>query len=202
MSLFSVGSLVRIEHGKPWKRTLTMTGIVKSWSDGLLVLERTFPAGGRYDSLGDEKLAGDHGLVEIVGGSWVLRRVYFRSDGQTIGELYNIQTPVVLQPGLVRYTDLEVDVVRRADGRVEVVDEEDLASAVALGGISPALAETALAIAHRLAAILRVGGDCQDADAELRLSLWERPRAARVRVASRPITNPHPGPLPEGEGAS
>jgi probable ribonuclease FAU-1 len=174
VSLFSVGSLVRIEHGKPWKRTLTMTGIVKSWSDGLLVLERTFPAGGRYDSLGDEKLAGDHGLVEIVGGSWVLRRVYFRSDGQTIGELYNIQTPVVLQPGLVRYTDLEVDVVRRADGRVEVVDEEDLASAVALGGISPALSETALAIAHRLAAILRVSGDWRDAGEAFRLSHRER----------------------------
>jgi probable ribonuclease FAU-1 len=168
VSLFPVGSLVRIEHGKPWKRTLTMTGIVKNWSDGLLVLERTFPAGGRYDSLGDEKLAGDHGLVEVVGGSWVLRRVYFRSHGQRIGELYNIQTPVVLQPGLVRYTDLEVDVVRRGDGCVEVVDEEDLASAVELGGISPVLSETALAIAHRLAAILRADGDWREADAAYR----------------------------------
>jgi len=164
VSLFPVGSLVRIEHGKPWKRTITMSGIAKSWSDGLLVVERTFPAGGRYDSLGDEKLAGDHGLVEVVGGSWVLRRVYFRSDGQTIGELYNIQTPVVLQPGLVRYTDLEVDVVRRGNGCVEVVDEDDLACAVDMGGISHALAETARSIAYHLADLLRAGGDWREAD--------------------------------------
>lgn len=168
VSLFPVGSLVRIEHGKPWKRSVTMTGIVRSWRDGLLVLERTFPAGGRYDSLGDEKLAGDHGLVEVVGGSWVLRRVYFRADGRQIGELYNIQTPVVLQPGMVRYTDLEVDVVRHGDGRVEVVDEEDLARAVALGGITTALADTALEIAQRLADALRDGGDWREADAAYR----------------------------------
>src|SRR5437870_3246653 len=38
-----------------------------------------------------------------------------------------------------------------------------------------------------------------------RLSLWERPRVARVRVAYELttyelITHPHPRPLPEGEG--
>ena len=168
LQLFPVGSLVRLEHGKPWKRSITMTGIVRSWRDGLLVIERTFPAGGRYDSLGDEKLAGDHGLVEVVGGSWVLRRVYFRADGQRIGELFNIQTPAILQPGVVRYTDLEVDVVRHGDGRVEVVDTEDLARAVAIGGITPALADTALAIARRLADVLREGGDWREADAAFR----------------------------------
>ena len=128
--MFPVGSIVRIEHAKPWKHTVCMSGLVRSCENGLLVIERSFPAGGRYDSLGDEKQAGDHGLVEIPGGSWVLRRVYFRADGRTIGELYNIQTPVEFRPGLVRYIDLEVDVVRRADGRVEVVDEDDLEHAV------------------------------------------------------------------------
>ena len=167
VTLFPVGSLVRIEHGKPWtwKRAMTMTGVVRSWSNGLLVVERTFQPGGRYDSLGDEKLAGDHGLIEVVGGSRVFRRVYFRADGRVIGELYNVHTPVEFRPGLVRYTDLEVDVVRHGDDRVEVVDEEDLARAVAIGGISPGLADTALAIAHRLADLLRSGGHWRDADA-------------------------------------
>ena len=107
-----------------------MTGVVKSWEDGLLVIERGFAAGGRYDSLGDEKLPGDHGLVA--------------------------------------YTDLEVDVVRRPDGRVEVVDEDDLARAVEMGGISPGLADIALAIARRLARLLSSGGNWRDADADYR----------------------------------
>ena len=166
--MFPVGSIVRIEHGKPWKRTISMTGVVKSWEDGLLVIERGFPAGGHYDSLGDEKRLGDHGLVEVAAGSWVLRRVYFRADGRTIGELYNIQTPAELRPGLVAYTDLEVDVVRRPDGRVEVVDEDDLARAVEMGGISPGLADIALAIARRLARLLSSGGNWRDADADYR----------------------------------
>jgi hypothetical protein len=163
---FPVGSTVRLEHGKPWKGSITMTGLVRGFQDGLLVIERTFAAGGCYDSLGDEKRAGDHGIIEVEPGGWVLRRVYFRGDGQRVGELFNIQTPVELGPGVVRYTDLEVDVVRHGDGRVEVVDEQDLADAVELGGISPDLADRALSIAHRLATILRAGGDWRDADRE------------------------------------
>jgi predicted RNA-binding protein associated with RNAse of E/G family len=60
---------------------------------------------------------------------------------------------------VVRYTDLEVDVVRFGDGRVEVVDQEDLAVVVRAGAISRELADTALAIAYRLADVLRSGGD-------------------------------------------
>ncbi len=165
---FPVGSTVRVEHAKPWKRTITMTGIVRSFHDGLLVIERTFAAGGCYDSLGDQKRAGDHGIIEVIPGGWVLRRVYFRVDGLCIGELYNIQTPVELRRGLVRYTDLEVDVVRHGDGRVEVVDEQDLADAVKVGGISPRVADIALKIAYGLAEILRAGGDWRGADAAYR----------------------------------
>jgi hypothetical protein len=166
--LFAVGSTVLIEHQKPWKRPITMTGVVRSFSDGQLVIERTFAPGGRYDSLGDEKRAGDHGSVEVIEGSWVMRRSYYRADGRLIGELYNIQTPTELHPGVVRYTDLEVDVMRGSEQRAQVVDEDDLAATVQLGGISPELANTALAIAYRLAEILGTGGDWRDADADFR----------------------------------
>jgi hypothetical protein len=166
--LFPVGSRVRIEHRKPWKRSVVMSGAVQSWDDGLLVVARTFTPGGSYDSLGDPKRAGDHGLIEVIDGGWVLRRTYYRADGRLIGELYNIQTPVELRPGLVRYTDLEVDVVRRRDGSVEIVDLDDLSAAVRAGGISPDLADVARAVADRLAELLRAGGDWRQADAEVR----------------------------------
>jgi len=156
---FRTGAPIEIEHGKPWKRTLRMRGRVASYRDGLLVIERHFRPGGRYDSLGDPILAGDYGTVEVREGGWVLRRAYYRADGRLIGELFNIQTPVVFEPGLVRYTDLEIDVVRRPDGQVQVVDEDDLERAVAVGGIAPPLAAQARQVAQRLAAVLQAGGD-------------------------------------------
>ena len=159
---------MRIFHAKPWKRMITMTGVVQSWQDGVLVLARTFSAGGSYDSLNLPKLAGDYGTIEVVAGSWVLRRTYCRADGTLIGELYNIQTPAEIEPGAVRYVDLEVDVLRMPDGRIEVVDEDDLAAAVRLRGITPETAETARTIAHRVAEILHAGGDWREADAPFR----------------------------------
>ena len=145
-----------------------MTGVVTDWADGVLTLHRTFSAGGRYDSLGAPKLAGDYGTIEVVNGGWVLRRTYHRADGTLIGELYNVQTPAEVGPGVVRYTDLEVDVLRLPDGRVEVVDEEDLEAAVRARAISRDVAEKATTIAHRLAEILRAGGDWREADAPFR----------------------------------
>jgi hypothetical protein len=162
--MFEAGSRVVVEHHKPWKSTVTMRGVVDSWAGGLLTIRRTFSAGGRYDSLGERKLAGDHGLIEVREGGWVLRRTYFRADGRTIGELFNIQTPAELSPGRVRYTDLEIDVMRMPDGRVQVVDEEDLAVVVRAGGISQELADKAVAIAFRLADVLRAGGDWRTVD--------------------------------------
>lgn len=145
-----------------------MSGTVTGWQDGLLTLDRAFSAGGTYDSLNAPKWAGDYGTIEVVQGGWVLRRTYRRVDGTLIGELYNIQTPAEVGPGFVRYTDLEVDVMRLPDGRVEVVDEADLDAAVRARGISPELAEKARAIAYRLADTLRAGGDWREADAAFR----------------------------------
>jgi hypothetical protein len=158
------GSPVAIVHAKPWKRTITMRGTITSWDGELLMVEREFSAGGQYDSLFVPKLAGDWGTIEVVAGGRVLRRAYFRQDGTLIGELFNIQTPAEIVGGTVRYVDLEVDVVRMPDGRVTVVDEADLEAAVRIGGIKPDEAEAALALANRLAALLRAGGDWRAAD--------------------------------------
>ncbi len=119
-------------------------GIVESWHEGLLTIRRTFTARGRYDTLGERMLAGDYGTIEVVDRGWVLRRTYFRADGRIVGELFNIQTPAV---------------ARFADGRVQIVDEEDLATVVRAGAVPLELAERALDIARRLAGVLRAGGD-------------------------------------------
>ena len=162
------GAPIGIVHAKPWKRTITMRGTVASWDGDLLTVERTFSAGGSYDSLHLPKLAGDWGTIAVPRGGWVLRRAYFRRDGTLIGELFNVQTPAEVDDRGVRYVDLEVDVVRLPGGYVAVVDEDDLEATVKIGGILPETAERARTIAHRLAQILRDGGDWRTADAEER----------------------------------
>jgi probable ribonuclease FAU-1 len=137
-----------------------MTCTVGEWTDdGVLVLLRSFRGGGRYDSIGAPILPGDHGTIEVVPGGWVLRRTYCRASGALIGELFNIQTPAEVLSSEVRYLDLEVDVVRLPDGRVDVVDLDDLARVEASGHVSHALADTARSVARQLAEVLRAGGD-------------------------------------------
>ena len=143
---------------------------VGGWCDGVLVLLRSFGGGGQYDSIGAPILAGDHGTIEVVPGGWVLRRTYARVDGEPIGELYNIQTPVQLVGDEVRYLDLEVDVVRWPDGRVEIVDLGELQAAEDAGLLSADLARTAREVANELAEILRDGGDWRTADQAYRAS--------------------------------
>jgi hypothetical protein len=161
---FEPGAMVRVVHGKPWKKTSTSVGVVEDWRDGVLVLRRTFSPGGTYDSIGAPKRAGDHGTVEVAEGGRVLRRAYYRADGELIGELYNIQTPARLRRGEVSYVDLEVDVARWPDGRVEVVDLHDLSRAESAGHIKPGEADQARKIAERLATILREGGSWREAE--------------------------------------
>ncbi|HYY88985.1 MAG TPA: DUF402 domain-containing protein [Chloroflexota bacterium] len=164
---FRPGVWVRVVHDKPWtaKRTIVMWTTSAGWSaNGTLTLLRSFTAGGRYDSIGAPKLAGDHGTIEVVPGGWVLRRTYTRADGRPIAELFNVQTPAQLRRGEVRYTDLEVDVMRFPDGRVEVVDLDDLTAAERAGHIPADLAHAARDIAQRLADVLKRGGDWRTAD--------------------------------------
>jgi len=160
------GARVSIVHAKPWKRTITMRGIIRSWDGDLLTLERQFSGGGQYDSLNVPKLSGDWGTIEVPRGGRVLRRAYFRQDGTLVGELFNVQTPAEIADGVVRYIDLEVDVVRLPGGRIKVVDEADLEAAVRVGGIKRDAADAALALAYRLAEILRREGDWRTAEAD------------------------------------
>ena len=147
---FEPGKTVEVWHGKA-RSGFSWRGMVAEFVPGqALVLERRFRAGGTYDSLNLPKLEGDRGTVELYEKRWWGRRCYFRADGTPIGEIYNIHTPPELYPQGVRYFDLEVDVVRHPDGRVELVDEKDLHRKVEEGLIPEALAIRALEEARSL----------------------------------------------------
>lgn len=156
------GVPIKIIHSKPWKHDVYAQGTVEGFRDDLLTVRRTFRGGGTYDSLNLPKRDGDWGRIEIVPGGTVLRRTYYRSNGALIGELYNIQTPVELRPGEAHYVDLEVDVVRRPDGSVSIVDLEELQELERSGRYPPEITAGARAIATRLAEVLRAAGSWRE----------------------------------------
>ncbi|HEX5415325.1 MAG TPA: DUF402 domain-containing protein [Chloroflexota bacterium] len=153
------GAPLKIVHAKPWKRDVVAPATVEAFSDGFLIARRSFRGGGYYDSLREPKCDGDWGHVEMVAGGSVLRRVYYRENGDPIGELFNIQTPVEIGPNRVWYVDLEVDVVRTAEGRVTLVDLDELSQLADSGAMRLTVPERARAIADELARTLSAGLD-------------------------------------------
>jgi len=153
------GATIKVVHAKPWKRDVVAQATVESLVGGLLTVRRSFRAGGSYDSLRLPKAEGDWGKIEILDGGSILRRTYYRANGDAIGELFNIQTPVEVGPVRVWYVDLEVDVVRTAEGRVTLVDLDELGQLAESGAMSLTVPERARAIADELANALNAGCD-------------------------------------------
>lgn len=155
----SLGQPITVEHVKAGGGGFRWRGTLARWAPGQqLVLKRSFRPGGRYDSLDVPKREGDFGLVELPLEGWWAKRSYFRADGQPIGELYDIHTPLEVYPGRVRYVDLELDVVCLPNGEVFLVDEGELKKKERLGLLPPTLARRAREEAQRLLSLLTGGG--------------------------------------------
>lgn len=150
---YAPGKSVNIVHLKAGEAPIRQAGELWEVQGGRVAVRRGFRAGGLYDGLSLPKCAGDYGYVEFFPERWWSRRTYFRSDGELLGEIYNIQTPPEYLPGEIRYLDLEIDIVRLGE-EVRAVDEEILEKKVVEGLISKALAGKAWEEAKRLLAEL------------------------------------------------
>ncbi|RLM76148.1 DUF402 domain-containing protein [Halorubrum sp. Atlit-26R] len=148
----SEGDALRIDHGKPDGRLITLgegtvTGID---SDGTVAVEREMTGGGTYDGLGVDRKAGDVAETSLKEGRWWYPTTYRGRDGTVRGTYVNVCTPVEVFPDAARYVDLHVDVVKRPDGEVERVDDDELDAAVAAGTVPEPLAEKARSVASAL----------------------------------------------------
>ncbi len=143
------GDRLALGHGKPDGRLLTLgTGDVTAWEpDGTITLERRMRGGGTYDALDVPKEEGDVAVTKLREGRWWYPTTYRDADGNAKGTYVNVCTPVELFPDCARYVDLHVDVIRRPDGTVAVVDEDELAAAVSAGLVSEVVAEKARGVA-------------------------------------------------------
>ncbi|GGL70009.1 DUF402 domain-containing protein [Halocalculus aciditolerans] len=145
---------VAIQHGKPDGRLLVLgRGDVTSLDADAsrITVKRSMTAGGSYDALGVPRSEGDVAVTRFVEGRWWYPTVYRDADGGVKGTYVNVNTPLELFPDAVRYVDLHVDVLKHADGRVEVVDEDELEASVEAGEMPRALADEALDVAETLA---------------------------------------------------
>jgi hypothetical protein len=145
----SIGDQVRIDHGKPaGQRIVLGTGEVVEYDpEGTIAVERQMSPGGTYDALGIPREEGDTALTKFREDRWWYPTVYRDADGEHKGTYVNICTPVELFPDAASYVDLEVDVLRYADGYVERVDDDELTEAVDAGHVTPELAEKARQVA-------------------------------------------------------
>jgi len=149
----TTGDSVAIHHGKPDGSLVTLgRGEVtdRNVEKGRLSVEREMTGGGTYDALGVDREAGDTATTRFTEGNWWYPTVYRSEDGQRKGTYLNVCTPVEVFPDAVRYVDLHVDVVKHADGTVEVVDEDELRDCVDDGLVPEPLAEQALSVARRV----------------------------------------------------
>ncbi len=148
----SVGDRVRIAHGKPTGETIELgNGRVSDVDEGTVTVERHIAGEGRYDALETPREAGDLAETTFVEGRWWYPTVYRSSSDAYKGTYVNVGTPVEIHPGRIHYVDLYVDVIRRPDGDVTIVDEEELADAVAEGTVPEALGTKAREVAGAVA---------------------------------------------------
>jgi len=95
---------------------------IEPYGDGYrIVLTRSMKYNGVYDGLNIEKKHGDLDYMVVYTSEWFISHNYHRG-GEWIGSYINLNTPPELLPGVIKYHDLEVDVVYKPGGKPEVVD--------------------------------------------------------------------------------
>ncbi|WP_247002630.1 DUF402 domain-containing protein [Halosolutus gelatinilyticus] len=143
------GDRLEIDHGKPDGRLISLGRgeVTARDADGSMTVERSMRGGGTYDALDVPKEDGDVAVTKFREGRWWYPTTYKSADGAAKGTYVNVCTPVELFPDCARYVDLYVDVIKRPDGSVAIVDEDELEDAVADGLVAEDLAEKATTVA-------------------------------------------------------
>ncbi len=147
-----VGSIVQMEHVKLNGSVLYLSeGKILNFKDSTLILKREFSsAGSFYDGLGIPKERGDYAITEVEEKSWKLRHSYFTADGHLKGEFYNVNTATEFYPGVVRYVDLEVDVIKVPGQNPKIIDRDKLQYDVRKGYVTERLAADAIVTAESI----------------------------------------------------
>jgi len=137
-----IGSIKFLEHVKLNGEVVLLGNIefVRVFDGGLEIVRRV-KSPGIYDGLNVARKVGDKILTTIRFGDWYYVSKYYSSDGKFIGAYVNINTPVEIYPGRLRYIDLAVDVCIKPNCEIKVLDLEILDNALRSSVISERLYE-------------------------------------------------------------
>jgi hypothetical protein len=137
-----IGGIKFLEHVK-LNGEIVLLGNIESIKalDNELEIVRKVKSSGSYDGLNVARKVGDRILTKIKFGDWHYVSRYYSSDGKFIGAYVNINTPVEVYLGKLRYIDLAVDICIKPDGEFKVLDLELLDNAFKSGIISERLYE-------------------------------------------------------------
>ncbi len=158
------GAKMAIEHVKPDGRVYELTpGVVEEFDAETVTvtLRRRFKGGGVYDGLGVPKERGDYGLSTYRLGSPISKTAYYDEKGGLKGVYVNLSTPVEIAPKRVRYVDLEVDVVAKPSGEVQVLDLDKAKELVERGAMTTKLYNAVAEMAEKVKDSLIKGGDVE-----------------------------------------
>ena len=112
-------------------------------------LKRVFRKPGIFDGLDIRKEPGDYDIMEFSPGSPIIIHKYYGRDGSFKGIYVNLNTPPDIGRSLIRYIDMEVDVV--SDGNeAKIIDVEKLEKASDLGIVEENVKEYYLSLAERV----------------------------------------------------
>ena len=150
------GRRVRIEHvkldGKVVELGPAYVKEVRVEEGGLrLRLERRVRSPGVYDGLGVEKEPGDIIETIIDTREWIVTHHYYSQSGGHKGTYININTPPEVSLDRIRYIDLTIDIVKKPDGTVQVIDVEELKRQVEAGIVGEKLLERIKEVVRRVA---------------------------------------------------
>ncbi len=156
------GSKIAIDHVKPDGTVYKLTpGVVEEFDKEsvTITLRRKFKGGGAYDGLGVPKEHGDYGISIYRLGSPISKTTYYSEKGELKGIYVNISTPVEVAPRKIRYIDLEVDVVAKPTGEVNVIDLDKAKELLDKGVITERLFKGIVEIAEKVKESLEARGD-------------------------------------------
>ncbi len=102
----------------------------------IVEIRRIIRAPGIYDGLKIEKEPGDYDIMRIDTSSWTIIHRYYSRYGDLKGEYININTPPEIGVDKIVYHDLALDIIKKPEGLIELVDVEEYKNLVTNGVIT------------------------------------------------------------------
>lgn len=134
----------------------TWTGGVLSRSDDAIVLIAKFDETVEHNDLGCIK-AGTISFEHFWFERWYNVFRFHDPEGKLIAHYCNIAMPAILADDILSYVDLDIDVIRWPDGRVDVLDRDDFDENRIKFGYTPEIVEKAEWSLEELLKIVEAG---------------------------------------------